>query len=123
MRKWGLRVPVPRGAFVDVKTIGDALTGQSHDLRSLATGVEREWTLLLYSVAALVWSVLGAGFAILLSMRYYHRLTLIAPKVVLWAVFGAFYALLFLPVVISLGKPLLERRRRRSQTEVEGAPA
>jgi putative peptide zinc metalloprotease protein len=85
-------------------------------------GVEREWTLLLYSVSALVWSVLGAGFAILLSLRYYHRLAAIAPKTVLWAVFGGFYALLFLPVVIQIARPLFERRRR-SKTEVEGVPA
>jgi hypothetical protein len=36
MRRWGLRVPVRRGFFTDVKTLGTALTGQSHDLASLA---------------------------------------------------------------------------------------
>ena len=86
-------------------------------------GVEREWTLALYAVAALVWSVLGAGFAILISMRYYSRLAMLVPKTVLWAVFGGFYALLFLPVVISIGKPLFERRRKRNESEVESAPA
>lgn len=79
----------------------------------------RQWTLAAYSVAALVWSVLGAGFAILISMRYYDRLVHIAPRGVLWTVFGAFYALLFLPVVVSVGKPLWQRRRSRDETEVE----
>jgi hypothetical protein len=36
MRRRGLTVPIPRGAFVDVKTVGDALSGGSHDLASLA---------------------------------------------------------------------------------------
>jgi hypothetical protein len=36
MRRRGLQVPAHRGAFVDAKTIGDSLTGQSHTLASLA---------------------------------------------------------------------------------------
>ena len=55
------------------------------------------------------------GFVIILSQIYYARLITIAPKEVVWAVLGAFYLLMFVPVVIVLWKPLAERRRTRKE--------
>jgi putative peptide zinc metalloprotease protein len=67
----------------------------------------------LYAVAALGWLLGCACFAILVSTRYYHVLTQLAGnKVIVWALFGIFYAMLFLPIVISVGKPLMMRRSR-----------
>jgi putative peptide zinc metalloprotease protein len=74
----------------------------------------------IYGVASLVWMVLAAGFVIILSLVYFDRLTAIAPPEVVWAVLGAFYLLLFLPVGFVLGRPLMARRRAGGG-EVAGA--
>ena len=67
----------------------------------------------LYAVAALGWLLGCACFAILVSTRYYHVLVQLAGnRAIVWALFGIFYAMLFLPIVISVGKPLLMRRGR-----------
>jgi len=67
--------------------------------------------LTIYGVASLGWMLAAAGFVILLSVLYIERLEAIAPPEVVWAVLGAFYLLLFVPVGIVLGRPLWERRR------------
>jgi hypothetical protein len=64
--------------------------------------------------------VLAAGFVIILTLVYLDRLTAIAPEGVVWAVLGAFYLLLFVPVGFVLGRPLLARRRA-ARGEVAGA--
>ncbi len=74
----------------------------------------------VYGVASLVWMVLAAGFVIILSLVYFDRLTAIAPPEVVWAVLGAFYLLLFVPVGFVLVRPLLARRRAAGG-EVAGA--
>lgn len=67
----------------------------------------------LYAVAALGWLLGCACFAILVSTRYYSILTHLAGhRQIVWALFGIFYAMLFLPIVISVGKPLMMRRGR-----------
>ena len=68
----------------------------------------------LYGVASLVWMILAVGFVIILTLLYKERLAAIAPPEVVWAVLGAFYLLLFVPVAVTLGRPLLERRRART---------
>ena len=74
----------------------------------------------VYGVASLVWMFLAAGFVIILTLVYLDRLTAIAPEGVVWAVLGAFYLLLFVPVGFVLGRPLLARRRAAGG-EVAGA--
>lgn len=67
----------------------------------------------LYAVAALGWLLGCACFAILVSTRYYHVLAKLAGhREIVWALFGIFYAMLFLPIVLSVGRPLLMRRQR-----------
>jgi putative peptide zinc metalloprotease protein len=67
----------------------------------------------LYAVAALAWLLGCACFAILMSTRYYHILIQLAgQREIVWALFGIFYVLLFLPIVISVGRPLMMRRQR-----------
>jgi putative peptide zinc metalloprotease protein len=64
-----------------------------------------------YAVAGLVWSVIGAGFVAVLSLRYYDRLSALAPRGVVTGGFILFFAVLLLPVVFALGAPLFGRAR------------
>jgi putative peptide zinc metalloprotease protein len=70
-----------------------------------------------YGIAGLVWSLIGAGFVVVLSLRYYGRLSALAPHGLVVAGFAGFFVLLLLPVVFTLGLPLL-RRARFGTTEV-----
>jgi hypothetical protein len=70
-----------------------------------------------YAIFGLIWSVLAAAFVIVFSTRYYDRLLLLAPPGVVIAVFVVFWAVLFIPVAITLGLPLW-RRLRYGTTEV-----
>jgi putative peptide zinc metalloprotease protein len=64
-----------------------------------------------YGIAGLVWSLIGAGFALVLSLRYYDRLSALAPHGLVVAGFVGFFALLLMPVAFALGLPLLRRAR------------
>jgi putative peptide zinc metalloprotease protein len=70
-----------------------------------------------YGIAGLVWSLVGAGFVLVLSLRYYDRLSALAPHGLVVAGFIGFFVLLLMPVAIALGMPLL-RRARFGTTEV-----
>ncbi len=72
---------------------------------------ERSSLLGRYAVAGLVWSLIGAGFVVVLSLRYYDRLSALAPHDLVVAGFAGFFVLLLLPVVFALGLPLLRRAR------------
>jgi putative peptide zinc metalloprotease protein len=73
--------------------------------------------LLVYAVAGLAWTVAAVAFVIVMSARYYDILTSLAPPEVVWGVLGAFYLLLFVPVLFMIGRPLLERLRRRREPQ------
>jgi putative peptide zinc metalloprotease protein len=64
-----------------------------------------------YSIAGLGWSILAAGFAIFMSLRYEPVMSAFAPRYVVWTVLGTMWLALFIPVFVVLGKPLVERRR------------
>ena len=64
-----------------------------------------------YSIAGIVWSILGAAFAITISLRYDDILLQYAPEAVVYTVMGTVWLVLFIPVFISLGKPLIGRFR------------
>jgi putative peptide zinc metalloprotease protein len=64
-----------------------------------------------YSIAGLGWSILAAGFAIFMSLRYEPVMSAFAPSYVVWTVLGTMWLALFIPVFVVLGKPLVERRR------------
>jgi putative peptide zinc metalloprotease protein len=70
-----------------------------------------------YGIAGLVWSLVGAGFVLMLSLRYYDRLSALAPHGLVVAGFVAFFVVLLAPVALTLGMPLL-RRARFGTTEV-----
>jgi hypothetical protein len=69
--------------------------------------------LLVYAVAGVAWTLAAVAFVIVMSTRYYGVLTSLAPAEVVWGVLGSFYLLMFVPVIFMVGRPLLERVRRR----------
>lgn len=64
-----------------------------------------------YSIAGVGWSFLGAGFAIMMSLRYEKIMLNFAPKPVVYTVMGTIWLVLFIPVFLALGKPLIGRFR------------
>jgi putative peptide zinc metalloprotease protein len=86
-------------------------------LSGVARGEQTSPVLGRYAVAGVIWSALGAGFAIIFSLRYYDRLSALAPHRLVLIVFILFYVILFIPVVMQLVMPLF-RRVRYGPTEV-----
>jgi putative peptide zinc metalloprotease protein len=76
-----------------------------------AGGSEGSSVLARYGVAGLVWSLIGAGFVLVLSLRYYDRLSALAPHSLVVAGFVGFFVLMLVPVAFALGMPLLRRAR------------
>jgi putative peptide zinc metalloprotease protein len=74
----------------------------------------------LYGIASVGWMIVAAGFVIILTLVYAERLEAFASPQVVWAVLGAFYLLLFVPVGVVLVRPLIQRWRR-SPKEAPGA--
>jgi putative peptide zinc metalloprotease protein len=64
-----------------------------------------------YSIAGVGWSILAAGFAIFMSLRYEPIMSQFAPSWVVHIVLGSLWLALFIPVFVVLGKPLVERIR------------
>jgi len=64
-----------------------------------------------YSIAGVGWSILAAGFAIFMSLRYAPILSTYLPSYVVWSVLVTVWVALFIPVFLVLGKPLVERVR------------
>jgi len=69
-----------------------------------------------YSLWGLGWSVIAACFAIGMSLRYEERFDAIAkasgiPHWVIDIVMATLWVGFFLPVIVVLGKPLVDRRR------------
>jgi putative peptide zinc metalloprotease protein len=64
-----------------------------------------------YSIAGVGWSILAAGFAIVMSLRYRPIISAFVPSYVVWVLLGTLWLGLFIPVFVVLGKPLVERRR------------
>jgi putative peptide zinc metalloprotease protein len=64
-----------------------------------------------YAVAGLIWSAVGAGFVVVLSLRYYDTLSKLLPHGVVIAGFIVFIIVLLLPVVFALVMPMISRAR------------
>jgi putative peptide zinc metalloprotease protein len=80
-------------------------------LSGATRGEQSSPVLARYAIAGVVWSAVGAAFAIIFSARYYHRLSALAPHQLVIAVFIAFWIILFIPVVMQLGLPMVRRLR------------
>jgi putative peptide zinc metalloprotease protein len=75
------------------------------------TADESSPVLARYAIAGLVWTAIGAGLIVVLSLRYYPRLSAVAPHGVVIGGFILFFVVLLLPIPIALGAPLLQRAR------------
>jgi len=64
-----------------------------------------------YSVAGLAWGVMAVGFAVFMSLRFEPVMVQLAPKEVVWTVLGTLWLALFVPVLWTIGKPLVARLR------------
>ena len=64
-----------------------------------------------YAFAGVIWSAIGAGIAILFAAHYYNHIPAQIPHGLLVAIFIAFCVLLFIPVFVQLGVPLVGRAR------------
>lgn len=64
-----------------------------------------------YSIWGLAWTLLAGAFAVVLSIRYLPVMTALAPAWIVYAVMGTLWVALFVPAVVVVGKPLLERIR------------
>jgi putative peptide zinc metalloprotease protein len=64
-----------------------------------------------YSLWGLAWTVLAGGFAVALSLRYLPVMTSLAPDWVVYTVMGTLWVAFFVPALVVVGKPLLDRLR------------
>jgi putative peptide zinc metalloprotease protein len=70
-----------------------------------------------YGVSSVLWLFSGLLFAIIGTRRFYPVLVKIAPREVVWAGIGLVYLLALLPVVLVIGRPLMQRRKAAAQSE------
>ena len=66
-----------------------------------------------YSIFGLVWSVLAAGFAIVMTLRFEPVMSELTSPTVVHIVMGTLWAAFFVPVFVVVGRPLWERARGR----------
>jgi putative peptide zinc metalloprotease protein len=64
-----------------------------------------------YSLFGLLWTVLAGAFAVALSLRYMPIMTALAPEWVVYVVLGTLWVAFFVPAVVVIGKPLVQRVR------------
>jgi putative peptide zinc metalloprotease protein len=76
-----------------------------------------------YSVFGLGWSVVAALFAVGMSLRYKAVLSSIAPGWIVWTVMATVWVALFIPVLVVVVKPLLERVRGEQGAAPAAGPA
>jgi putative peptide zinc metalloprotease protein len=64
-----------------------------------------------YSLFGLAWTVLAGAFAVVMSLRYEAIMTALAPAWVVYVVMGTLWVVFFVPALVVVGKPLLERTK------------
>jgi putative peptide zinc metalloprotease protein len=62
-----------------------------------------------YTILGLAWTVLGAGFAVFMSLRYRAALERLVPLPVVYVLLVLLWLLLLTPLLVAVGSPLLER--------------
>ena len=68
-----------------------------------------------YSLFSLAWSLVGGCIAVAASLRYKPVFLELAPPTVVWPAMVATWIAVFLPVLVVLGAPLIERSRARRE--------
>jgi hypothetical protein len=69
--------------------------------------------LVRYAVAGVGWSIVAAGAAMVISLRYWPVLHQFLPAPVVGAMLVAVWGAVLAPALLTLGPPLVERRRER----------
>jgi putative peptide zinc metalloprotease protein len=64
-----------------------------------------------YTILGLGWTVVGAGFAAVMSLRYRAALDRLVPSPVVYVLLALLWLLLLTPLLVAVGSPLLERWR------------
>jgi Zn-dependent protease len=64
-----------------------------------------------YSLFGLLWSVAAAAFVIAITLRYRTALEALAPAWVVWTVIATVWVAVFVPVLVVIGRPLVDRVR------------
>jgi putative peptide zinc metalloprotease protein len=64
-----------------------------------------------YSLFALGWSVVAALFVVAMTLRYRPALEALAPEWIVWTVMATVWIVVFVPVLVVVGRPLVERFR------------
>jgi len=64
-----------------------------------------------YSLFGLAWTVLAGAFAVVLSLRYEPIMTALTAKWVVYVVLGTLWVAFFVPALVVVGKPLVQRLR------------
>lgn len=82
-------------------------------LRLSGAGVTEATSALLgrYAMAGVIWSAVGACFAVIFSDRYSARLNALLPHGMTLALFLIFYVMVSIPILVQLGAPLIARAR------------
>jgi putative peptide zinc metalloprotease protein len=92
------------------KRLTDAIAGVDEYEPTAGPGQPRR--LLGYGIASVCWSMVMVAFAVVMSLRYYHRLAGLIPPTLVWTVLAAFYLVLALPLAVTLLRPLWARSTR-----------
>jgi RNA polymerase subunit RPABC4/transcription elongation factor Spt4 len=84
--------------------LGSRLSGerQREDARALV----------VFASATIVWSLVSALFALVMSLRYYDVMLRLAPRELVWGLLGSFFMVLLIPLFTMVGTPLMRRRAR-----------
>ena len=64
-----------------------------------------------YALFGLAWTVLAGAFAVVLSLRYAPIMTAITADWIVYVVLGTLWVAFFVPAVVVVGKPLVQRVR------------
>src|SRR4051794_3622316 len=64
-----------------------------------------------YALWGLVWSALAGTFAVVFSLRYVPLMEELAGRFATWAVLSTLWVAFFIPVLVVVGKPVLDRIR------------
>ena len=94
--------------------VGGLRAKAREQLRSRLAGEwveEADTALVRYAIAGLVWSFAAAFIVIVMSMRYQPVLVNYAPPTVVWIVLCTLWVAVFVPIVIVVAPPLLQRLR------------
>jgi putative peptide zinc metalloprotease protein len=69
--------------------------------------------LVRFAMAGVAWSIVAAGAAIVVSLRYWPVLHRFLPAPVVWAMLATVWAAVLAPALLTLGPPLVERSRAK----------